>query len=221
MSNDRRQIVLERELRKLGYLYIRKRQSKAEARVGSLGPKRWAVRKEEFAQAVAATEFEPWLVRQGRDRLFEEDWYGKVFPTDDPNYYLSRLWLVRAASRHVDRDRERAYAKWLVVRQAWAEIEPRLRSPRRRIAFREALESRANLLDRVDGLLDAVFTAGMAFFRASRADAGERQDAGTFFRKRGLPKDFDSYLGAGPTRHRTRLEKASQRFAAALDEVLT
>ncbi len=32
MANDRQQIVLERELRKLGYQYLRKRQTKGEAR---------------------------------------------------------------------------------------------------------------------------------------------------------------------------------------------
>lgn len=32
MSNDRQQIILERELRKLGYQYLRKRQTKREAR---------------------------------------------------------------------------------------------------------------------------------------------------------------------------------------------
>ena len=55
------------------YQYVRKRQSKGEARrnagvkhTGSLSPK------EELAQAVAACDLDPLTVREGKEQLFEE-----------------------------------------------------------------------------------------------------------------------------------------------------
>jgi hypothetical protein len=98
MSNDRRQIELERQFRKLGYLYIRKRQTKGEARRAAAAAYSFMVKKEEIAQAVAACDFDPSVVRKGKENLFEERWYSQVFPSADPNYYMPRYWLARAAS---------------------------------------------------------------------------------------------------------------------------
>lgn len=73
-SNDRRQIEIERAFRKLGYLYLRKRQSKSEARRFAGG--RWhTVKKEELAQAVAACDIDPLLPREGigRERIEKVD----------------------------------------------------------------------------------------------------------------------------------------------------
>jgi AIPR protein len=51
-SNDRIQVRLERELRKLNYEYVRKRQAKGEARAQA-PQHRWVVSKVDFAKAVA------------------------------------------------------------------------------------------------------------------------------------------------------------------------
>src|SRR5712664_1438356 len=53
MSNDRRQIEIERHFRKLGYLYLRKRQTRSEAKRYSHAHDQFLVKKEELAQAVA------------------------------------------------------------------------------------------------------------------------------------------------------------------------
>jgi hypothetical protein len=69
MANDRRQVELERELRKLGYAYLRKRQAKSEAR-RFIGQHYTMVTKEELAQAVAACELDPEIVRsEGKEGL--------------------------------------------------------------------------------------------------------------------------------------------------------
>jgi hypothetical protein len=54
MSNDRRQITLERQLRKLHYLYLRKRMTKGEARRAAGVRHLHFVKKEEIAQAVGS-----------------------------------------------------------------------------------------------------------------------------------------------------------------------
>src|SRR6185503_15882731 len=80
MSSDRRQIEIDRELRKVGYYYVRKRQKKSEARRAAGGRHWFFIRKEEVAQAVAACDLDPAVVRQGKERLFEERLYPAVYP---------------------------------------------------------------------------------------------------------------------------------------------
>lgn len=71
------------------------------------------VTKEELAQAVAACDLDPVVVRsEGKEGLFAEQYYTKVFPTSDPLFYLARYRLmheVRYASAGYP---ERAYTKW-------------------------------------------------------------------------------------------------------------
>lgn len=110
MSNDRRQIEIERQLRKLNYLYLRKRMTKSEARRAGNARHFRLVKKEELAQAVAGCDLDPSIVREGKERLFEERWYGQIFPTGDPKYYLSRYWLMRMVSYAARGYPERAYA---------------------------------------------------------------------------------------------------------------
>jgi hypothetical protein len=73
VSNDYIQVYLEREFRKRGYLYLRKRMSKQEIKTLHGGSK-WdfKVKKDEMAQAIAACEFDPALLRKGKEGLFDE-----------------------------------------------------------------------------------------------------------------------------------------------------
>ncbi len=84
MANDRRQIDVERQLRKFDYWYVRKRQTKGETRRAMGSRKYRSVKKEELAQAVAACDLDPVLVREGKEGLFEERLYSKVFSTTEP-----------------------------------------------------------------------------------------------------------------------------------------
>src|SRR5204863_9159636 len=77
MSNDPRQIELEREFRKLNYLYIRKRQVQSEAR--SVGyTYAAAIKKEDLANAVGACLEESLPRRVGKEPIFDE-YYNKIF----------------------------------------------------------------------------------------------------------------------------------------------
>ena len=72
-----------------------------------------------MAQAVAACELDPWIVREGKEGLFEERLYSQVFPNDSPRFYLARYWLLKAVEKSAKGYPERAYAKWLVVHFVW------------------------------------------------------------------------------------------------------
>src|SRR5262249_34646042 len=136
MANDRLQVELERNLAKLDYDYLRKRQSKEEARRDAGVRYRFLVSKEELAQVSAACDLDPLIVRQGKEKLFEEPLYDKVFPNSDPDYYLTRYWLARYVSRAAKGYPERAYAKWVVLHFLWHALSPAIRSRNMKQQFR-------------------------------------------------------------------------------------
>ncbi len=136
MANDRKQIDLERTLRKLGYTYLRKRQTKSEAK-RLMGNKRSIViKKEDLAQAVAGCELDPVVARSGKDNLFEEQLYPIVFPNSDPAGYLSKYWLMQQVTARSKGYPQRGYAKWLVLGFLWSRLAPIIRSQRSATAFR-------------------------------------------------------------------------------------
>lgn len=94
IANDRRQIEINRQFRNLGYWYVRKRQTRNEAKRDAGGKQYKFINKTELAQAVAGCNLDPAVVRSGKERLFEEKYYGAIFPTSEPYFYLKRYWYM-------------------------------------------------------------------------------------------------------------------------------
>jgi hypothetical protein len=216
MANDRRQIEIERNLRKLDYQYLRKRQSKSEARRHAGVRHRFLVSKEELAQAVAACDLDPALVREGKERLFEERNYDHVFPNADPNYYLPRYWLVWNTSFTARGYPQRAYAKWVVTHFVWNRLE--------KILWNRALkESFARQHERwsYDPLLKActaVYKGALAFYRARRGKGETAIDISTFFQRRALHLEFEKFWNRTPGGYRNQFKRALARFRTELLE---
>lgn len=217
MSNDRRQIEIERQLRKLHYLYLRKRMTKGEARRAAGTRHLRLVKKEEVAQAVAGSELDPSILRQGKERLFEERWYAHIFPTADPNYYLPRYWLMREVTYAARGYPERAYAKWLVLNFVWTSLEPVCRKRAQAEAFRNACErDTARVVTPLLRAIDAVFVAALRFYRGKRGSGQTAIDVSTFFLRRNLHKDFGKYWRGSGNMSRTAFNRASAKFRKAL-----
>jgi hypothetical protein len=222
MSNDRRQIEIERQFRKLHYLYLRKRMTKGEARRAAGARHLRLIKKEELAQAVAACDLDPFLVREGKEGLFEEPWYGQVFPTADPNYYLSRYWLMREVSYAARGYPERAYAKWLTLHFAWQSLEPLCRKRSQATAFREACErDNPSVVTPLLRAIDVAFSAALRFYRANRGTGPTAIDVSTFFKRRNLDKEFACFWRASRNPARSKFAAAWARFQKALDEEVT
>lgn len=220
MSNDRRQIELERQFRKLGYLYIRKRQTKGDARRAAAAAYSFMVKKEELAQAVAACDFDPSVVRKGKENLFEERWYSQVFPSGDPNYYMSRYWLARAASTAARGYPERAYAKWMVTHFVWERLRPLVASKSGAVVFRQQNEVWSDTYWAMDKVLHIAFRAVLRFYRAKRGKGATAMDVSTFFQRTKLDVEFARFWDGGRNIFRGRFRKAWKWFEQCLkDEV--
>jgi hypothetical protein len=234
-SNDRRQIALERELRKLGYWYIRKRQTKSEAKRMASSQRYIMLRKEELAQAVAGCDLDPGIPRTQKEGLFEDRFYSTVFASKDPWYYLTRYRLLREVNWHARGNRDRGNAKWLVLNVLWGKVSPAVRS-------RAAAELFVTAADRHDFIvvlsrgINTVFDAVKQFYRANKKEAlkagtpegdGQPQaawhhkeavDVPTFFKRRGLHTDFAPFWRG--SKAQKRFERAMEKFVVAVKHEL-
>jgi len=193
MANDRRQVEIERELRKLGYLYLRKRQTKGEARRAAGNHYHFFVKKEELARAVAGCDLDPSIPRRGVQRLFEEPLYNQAFPNSDPAFYLPRFWLMRMVSRASRGYPERAYAKWAVLNFLWTQLSRVLRSNERVERFRRQCERNGPVVKPLLGAANSAFAAMLRFYRANRGTGAKAIDVSTFFQRTELDKQFKKY----------------------------
>lgn len=217
-ANDRKQIEIERQLRKLGYGYIRKRQTKGEAKRALGGHFRFLIRKDELAQAVAACDLDPKIVREGKENLFDEKWYSQVFPTSDPYFYLPKFQLQREVKYAATGRPERAYAKWLVLNAMWKRFQSVVRSKPGADAFRAAWERNRYPLRPLYLAIDVMYKAALHFYRLRRGRGEKAKDASTFFKLKGLDRDFAKFWDSASNRHRGAFRRLWKRFLAALAE---
>lgn len=220
VANDRRQVLLERELRKLGYQYLRKRQTKREARRAAGSRFRLLIKKEELAQAVAACKLDPLIVREGKEGLFEEQYYTTIFDSTSPSYYLDRYWLMRRVSAAARGYPEWAYAKWVVLHFLWKAIGRDIDS--HSVRFRTACERpRQNdrLLAALNSVIRSVFFESLAFYRENRGGRGPRaMDVSTFFKRKNLHKEFATFWDQSANLRRKRsFESAVQKLRRELN----
>ncbi len=211
MCNDRRQIEIERQFRKLGYHYLRKRMTVTEARRHVRVHHRFMVKKEELAQAVAACDLDPAVVREGKENLFQERWYRHVFPTGDPLHYLTRYRLLTEVSYAARGYPERAYAK------CWSKLNPVLRGRAARDLFRQHCERQeTDVVRPLNIAVDKTFRAALAFYRGKRGAGATALDVSTFFKRKKLDVEFSRYWGSSANSHRNAFNMQMKKLSQAL-----
>jgi hypothetical protein len=213
MSNDRQQIEIERQLRKFNYWYIRKRQTKSEARRESGLRHYTLIKKEDLAQAVAACELDPSVARiVGREGLFEERFYQQLFPHGDPHFYLSRYLLMRATSYVSSGYPERGYAKWLVLHFMWSQLAPLVRSRVGAECFRMESERWGPSDKQLVRCIEITFNASLKFYRSRRGVGATALDVSSFFRRRALDVEFEKFWRSPANQRRGTFRRAWQKY---------
>jgi hypothetical protein len=217
MANDRRQVELERNLRKIDYQYLRKRQSKGEARRDAGVKHRFVITKEELAQVVAATDLDPLVVREGKEQLFEERYYEHVFPKSDPSYYLPRYWLGKQVSRSAKGYPERAYAKWVVLHFIWRRLSPTLAKKSLKEAFR--MRSESGGFNSLHKAIDAAFKGISAYYRVNRGSGAKQVDPSVFFKRAKHHIEFEQFWSRPTNTHQRAFTKAWETFERDLSHL--
>jgi len=221
-SNDTVQVRLDREFRKFGYQYLRKRQTKYEARRLAIDSSYHFVKKEELARYVAACLLDPYEVRLGRDRLFEDDLYPIIFNDRPAAEYLTFYRLGRIVSYFSRGDIRRGYAKWLVLNFIWSQIGDSLTPRGLRDNFRYIAERESSYERQFRPLYSAirsVYSATMAFFRSNRKTKEGILDESTFFKHKNRHKEFLRYWNSSRNTKRGEVGKQLQRFVRHLQSI--
>lgn len=210
-SNDTRQVSLQRDFAKLRYHYVRKRQPKKEAK-RLLGNQHWfRIKKDELAQLVAACEFDPVTVRSGKEGLFKQPYYDRIFDGRSVREYLSIFWLGRVAKYQGAGIPDRAYAKWHVLHFLWKHIQPVLRSRGTADAFRFLCERNKRLAG-LDVAADRLYRAHLDFFKARRGKGPGAVDISHFFYRAHHHEAFERFWRGSINRHRKSFSTALTRF---------
>lgn len=220
VSNDSIQIFLEKELRKRGYQYIRKRMSKSEAK-RIYGDRTFTqINKAEMAQAVGGCLLDPVIVRKGKEGLFEDPHYKSIFGSRSPSFYLPKYWLMRETRYAAKGKPSRAYPMWLVLNFAWDLISKHVDSKSSEKRFRYACEHDDNrVLNPLNRTLVDVFRSALKFYRLNKGKGEEARDISTFFQLSKLHEKFRTYWDSNKNSHRKRVKKSISKFAKALDKI--
>ena len=216
MSNDRQQVAIEHELRRVGYYYVRKRQPRTEARKAAKSY-RIQIAKLELAQAVGVCLLDSPVVRRGKEHLFEPENYKVIFSNSDADFYLGKFWLLRKATDVSKGYPERGYAKWLVMHFAWSELGELIDA--KPMAFREACErpTRNEALNgALKSALNAVFVVALQFYKKKRGTGPQAQDISTFFNRRTVDQEFVDYWAGPDNKQRRKFESAVAKVEKAL-----
>lgn len=218
-ANDRQQVVIEREMRKLGgYLYLRKRQSKGEARTAAGRRTDVVIKKEEVARAVAACELDPAVVREGTERLFSDRYYPRVFPSEDPHFYLIRFWLMRAVLKEARGTLERTYARWVVLHFIFTDMGSDLK--RRARQFEAVMRSPRRYLrefSNMEKVVTPVVLAAVKFYRSASARDGV--DPNTFFQRQGQGRAFATYWSSQSNTRQRPYGNAKRQLLQSLSDL--
>jgi hypothetical protein len=211
-ANDRRQIEIERKLRPLQYWYIRKRQSVKNAKAAGAAQRYWMIRKEEMAQAVAACDLDPAVVRRGKENLFDDAIYTTIFPNSDPYYYLCRYWLMRVVGSAAKGYPERAYAKWVVLHFLWSRLAPFLRNKSATLVLKQIWERPEREYAHLLQAANACFRSVIQFYRSNRGSGARAIDVSRFFQQKNLHRRFDSFWPGSRNTHRAAFRRAWAKF---------
>lgn len=221
-ANDPEQVRIERDFRKLGYHYLRKKMSKSEARSMMGGRYKWVIKKEDIARYVASCDLDPYILRLGKDRLFEDDLYPKIFDGRRATEYLLIYWFCRLTAYWSRGDSRRGYAKWIVFHFLWSKMKSGLLRPAIKENFRYAAE-RSNtywhLFQPLNRIADATFTLAVAFYRKNKVVDGTIQDASSYFKHKGLHKAFEKFWDLQPSHVHGRFEKKSNLLLRHLESI--
>lgn len=179
------------------------------------------VKKDELAQAVAGCDLDPAIVREGKEYLFEERWYGEIFPTADPKYYLPRYWLQREVSYAARGYPEWAYAKWLVLNFTWSRLDPHCRARSSADAFVGACErGDSDLVRPLLRAIDLAYREALRFYRRKRGTGQKAIDVSSFFKRRNLHKEFAKFWRGSGNKSRAKFQKAWSTFEKAMRQEL-
>ena len=192
--------------------------SKSEALKYGADKYSFKINKEQLARACAASTLDPYEVRLGKDRLFEEDIYSKIFDGRKATEYLIIYWLYRYVEYWSKGTNKYAYAKWHVLNLIWNLLGSELKKHSVRDQFRLMAERKNTYgadLEPLDKIVKEAFRFSSTFYSKHKKIDGKIQEPIDFFKHKDrhkLMKHF--YQRSG--KHKTNITKQSKTLFASI-----
>lgn len=219
VSNDYIQIFLQKEFRKIGYQYIRKKMSRSEARA-SLGQGYYQMDKREIAQAVAACLFDPHIVRKGKEGLFEDPYYKSIFSSKNISFYLSKWWLMRKVKSIARGYSARTSAGGVVLNFIWKKIGQDINSGYSEKKFRHVCEQQIYAVHfPLSNAITCIFRAALKFYRLNRGVGVKAKTANDFFNQDKLHIEFAKFWESSENPYKNKFNDYIKRFRNALHDL--
>lgn len=220
-ANEPEQVRIEKEFKKLNYFYIRKKMSKSES--AKYGSHKFAfqINKDELSRSVAACMVDPYEVRLGKDRLFEDDIYYKIFNGRKVSEYLNIYWLSRKIAFWSRGDDRKVYAKWYVLNLLWGLLEKELKKSSYRDQFRKLLEREKKYqgeLKPLNKLIKDSFDLSLLFYRKNKRVDGKIQQARDFYKHANYYKNLIKLYDRSP-KYRNKIKKDIKQLLSNIDEL--
>lgn len=219
-ANDAEQVRIEREFKKLSYFYVRKNMAKKEAIQYGANKYSFKISKEEMARALAACNSDPYEVRLGKDRLFEDDIYSKLFNGRKIPEYITIYWLYRYVMYWSKGDDRTVYAKWHVLNLLWELLNKDLRKVTIRDQFRKVVEREKSynaVLKPLNMLINDLFSLSIKFYNKNKKSEGKIQEARDFYKHINLHIEFSKFYDRS-TIERKKIEPKCQQFIKNLNQ---
>jgi hypothetical protein len=213
-SNDHEQVRIEREFRRIGFQYLRKRESKREVRRRYGTRSRLLVKKEELARAVAACQLDPAIVLRGREALFGDPFYERLFSGRAAKDYLAMAWAGRVVASEARGSRTRRLGRWVALNFVWRSAKGVIDSGLGRERFLETWLHRREewRLRRLDSYAAFVLKGVAGYYAATRKRDGELLDAVPFFKRVHHDEGFEYFWRRSRNGLRLQAEAALSRF---------
>lgn len=221
-SNDAEQVRIEKEFKKLGYFYSRKKMKKSEAVKYGADKYNFIINKEELARAIAAVTLDPYEVRLGVNRFFEEDLYEEIFDGRKAVEYISIYWLFKRTVYWTFLNEKYGYAKWLAVNFVWSQIKGSLKIIQTRDNFRFLCERTNKLLKELkpfDIFVKEVYAMILKFYNKNKKVDGKNQETINFFKHSNRHIEIQKFYSKYDKTLKRKMKNSLEKFVLNLNAI--
>ncbi len=223
-SNDIEQIRIEKELRKLSYLYLRKRSSSEEIAEININKYQWKVRKDRLAKIIGACILDPFIVREGKNKLFADEIYKKIFNQRPIKEYLVFHWMDKLIASLTQKDTRRYYAHWLILNFMWGNLEVYFKNNIIQKNFIYAAERHKqpkykNIIKHLFQISEKGYVAAMKFYRINKEKNGKITDISSFFRQPNLEIEFNKFWSKQNSAKKKMFNKNIALFIKQIEKI--
>lgn len=180
------------------------------------------INKEELARTMAAIKVDPYEIRLGKDRLFEDDLYSEIFDGRSAAEYLTAYWLGRNMNYWVKTNSRYSYSKWIVLNHIWFLVGSDLKKVAARESFRKISErpnKYAKDLKPLDDIVKLTLKMSLKFYSDNKRMDGRFQEPIDFFKHVKYHLFFRQYIKQKHKRYVIKVENLKKKFFDKLETV--